>query len=208
MELKALSIKDFTDLLGSDSPAPGGGAAAALSGAQGAALIAMVCALTLGRKKYADAQTLAQEGFDRACAQKDRFLALMQSDADAYTRFRAAYALPKSTEPEQTIRAQAIEAAASASTQTPLKVMREAILALELTRSLLGRTNPSVVSDLGAAALSLQAALHTAWLNVKINLPSLPPELAEQCCIDGEALLAQGTALAEQIVSEVSQAIG
>lgn len=208
MELKALSIKEFTDLLGSDSPAPGGGAAAALSGAQGAALTAMVCALTLGRKKYADAQTLAQEGFDRACAQKDRFLALMQSDADAYTRFRAAYALPKSTAQEQTIRAQAIEAAATASTQTPLEVMREAILALELTRSLLGRTNPSVVSDLGASALSLQAALHTAWLNVKINLPSLPPELAERCRTDGEALLAQGTALAEQIVSEVSQAIG
>lgn len=209
--LEELSVKEFTELLGSDAPAPGGGSAAALAGAQGAALTAMVCALTLGRKKYAEFEALANEGYAAASKHRIEFLSLMQADTDAYNGFRAAMALPKETEAEKEYRRSRINAAAIESTLAPLSVMHEAAETLELTRSLLGKTNVNAVSDLGVAALSLNTALHGAWLNVKINLPGLPltPEETGPAKLraEAEALLARGQALAEEILQAVENAL-
>ena len=209
--LENLTVKEFTELLGSDAPAPGGGSAAALSGAQGAALTAMVCALTLGRKKYAEFEALAQAGFEAASQHRAEFLSLMQADTDAYNGFRAAMALPKETESEKEYRHARINAAAIESTLAPLSVMQEAVETLELTQSLLGKTNKNAVSDLGVAALSLKTALHGAWLNVKINLPGLPqtPEETgpQQLRAEAEALLTRGEALADEILQAVETAL-
>ena len=97
MELSELTVRSFANLLGSDAPAPGGGSAAALAGSMGAALSAMVSALTLGRKKYAESQELAQEGFDEASALKEDFLAAMERDTEVFNAFSAAMGLPKET---------------------------------------------------------------------------------------------------------------
>lgn len=206
MELQKLSIQEFSDLLGSDAPAPGGGSAAALSGAQGAALVAMVCALTLGRKKYAEYQQLAEESFQQAGEQKARFLSLMEADTEAFNDYRAAMSLPKQTDEEKTARKTAMGKAAVACTLVPSQVMYQAVLTLELTKSLLGKTNQNAVSDLGVAVLNLKTALHGAWLNVRINLSGLPSEeMAADFRSDGEKMLARGTSLADEIVQSVEE---
>lgn len=208
MELQKLTVLEYCDLLGSDAPAPGGGSAAALSGAQGAALTAMVCALTLGRAKYADYQSLAEEAFQQAGEQKQSFLSLMEADTAAFNDFRAAIALPKDDEQARAARKEAMGRAAESCTLVPLQVMYEACLTLKLTKTLLGKTNRSAVSDLGVAALHLKAALHGAWLNVKINLPSLPDEAAAaDFRAKGETLLREGCALADEILQAVEQSL-
>ena len=101
MELNKLTVQEFMDLLASDAPAPGGGSAAGISGALGASLASMVSALTLGRKKYADSQALAQSAIERAGQLQDGFLAAMERDTKAYNGFCQALSLPKDTEEEK-----------------------------------------------------------------------------------------------------------
>lgn len=208
MELSKLSVNEYMDLLGSDAPAPGGGSAAALSGAQGAALGAMVCALTLGREKYADFQIVAEPGMQRMNEAKAAFLTLMQTDTDAYNGFREALAMPKDTEAARATRKKEIEIRTIACILTPLKLMELSVQTLELIQIFIGRTNPNAVSDLGVAALSLKAALHGGWLNVKINLPGLPNEaMAAYFRRQGEELLQKGNALVDEIVAAVENAL-
>lgn len=208
MELQKLTVNEYCELLSSNSPAPGGGSASALSGAQGASLAAMVCALTLGRKKYADFQEVAQLGCDRMCECRDAFLTLLQTDTDAYNGYRAAAALPKETEAERAARRDAMETATIACILTPLELMKLTVRALELTAILVGRTNPNAVSDLGVAVLNFKAALHGAWLNVKINLPGLTrAELAADFRAQGEALLEKGYTLADDTLRAVEQTL-
>ena len=203
MELSELTVQAYTELLGSDAPAPGGGSASALAGAQGAALTAMVCALTLGRTKYAEYQALAEESLLLANRDRESFLELMQLDTEAFNRFRESMALPRGMEEEKAYRKQAMETAALGCTQVPVSMMRLAVSTLKLTRSLVGKSNRNAVSDLGVAALSLRAALEGAWLNVRINLPCLPSEDAAALEQEGRELLQIGVPLAEEIAALV-----
>jgi len=204
MELSELTVASFANLLGSDAPAPGGGSAAALEGALGAALAAMVSALTMGRKKYEQSQALAEDAFAKASELKEAFLAAMERDTQSFNDFCDAMSLPKTTDAEKRRRSEAMQAALVVCTESPLTMMELSVQALELTGSLMGKTNVSAVSDLGVAALSLGAALQGAWLNVCINVGSLKdPLVAEHFRTEGTALLERGTALSEQIYRSV-----
>ena len=208
MELSELTVTSFCNLLGSDEPAPGGGSAAALQGALGAALCAMVSALTLGRKKYEDSWQLAEDGYARAGELKDALLSAMERDTEVFQDFSAAMALPKSTEAERLYRAEQMQDALLRCTESPLSVMELCVQSLELTESLLGKTNVNAISDLGVAALSLGAALRSAWLNVLINHGSLKNQLLRETFRErGEALLEKGCALSERISRSVEKSL-
>lgn len=84
MELAELTVRGFTEEIASASPAPGGGSAAALAGAVGAALTAMVSGLTLGRKKYEAVQELALRAQAQADVLRKRLLAAMEQDTQAF----------------------------------------------------------------------------------------------------------------------------
>lgn len=208
MELKQLTVFDFAEVLSSDAPAPGGGSAAALTGALGAALTAMVCALTLDRKKYAAQQTLAQQTLAQARELQRLLLEKMDEDTRAFGQMRAAFALPKETPEQSSARTAAIQRALAVCTETPLSVMALALQALELACGAMGKTNASAISDLGVAALSLRAALQGAWLNVLINTGSMKDAvLAADCRARGEALLERGLPLAEGLYQSVLSAL-
>lgn len=208
MELKQLTVLDFAEVLSSDAPAPGGGSAAALTGALGAALTAMVCALTLDRKKYAEHQTLARQTLAQARELQARLLEYMDEDTRAFGQMSAAFALPKETPEQKAARSAAIQQALAVCTETPLSVMALALQALELACGAMGKTNASALSDLGAAALSLRAALQGAWLNVLINTGSMKDAvLAADCRARGEALLERGLPLAEGLYQSVLSAL-
>ena len=204
MKLAELQVSAFADILASDAPAPGGGSAAALEGALGAALTAMVCSLTVGKKKYADYQTLAAQTQAKALELKGRFVDVMDRDTEAFNVVSAAFGMPKETDEEKAARSAAIQKGLEGCTETPFEMMELAVEALELTAAVLGKSNASAASDLGVSALSLRAAIQGAWLNVLINIGSLKnQELAEDYRKRGEALLARALPLADQIYDEV-----
>ena len=204
MKLADLKVTEFIDLLASDAPAPGGGSAAALEGAIGAALTAMVCGLTKGKKKFAEFNDLAVEAEVKALALKDRFVDVMDRDTEAFNVVSAAFGMPKETDEEKAARSAAIQKGLEGCTATPFEMMEIALETLELTDSILGKSNDSAASDLGVSALSLRAAIQGAWLNVLINIGSLKnKELAEDYRVKGEALLAKALPLADKIYAEV-----
>ena len=203
-KLAELTVTEFADLLASDAPAPGGGSAAALEGAIGAALTAMVCGLTKGKKKFAEFNDLAVEAEAKALALKDRFIDVMDRDTEAFNVVSAAFGMPKATDEEKAARSAAIQKGLEGCTATPFEMMEIAVETLELTDSILGKSNDSAASDLGVSALSLRAAIQGAWLNVLINIGSLKnKELAEDYRVKGEALLAKALPLADKIYAEV-----
>ena len=204
MKLADLKVTEFIDLLASDAPAPGGGSAAALEGAIGAALTAMVCGLTKGKKKFAEFNDLAVEAEVKALALKNRFVDVMDRDTEAFNVVSAAFGMPKETDEEKAARSAAIQKGLEGCTATPFEMMEIAVETLELTDSILGKSNDSAASDLGVSALSLRAAIQGAWLNVLINIGSLKnKELAEDYRVKGEALLAKALPLADKIYAEV-----
>ena len=203
-KLAELTVTEFTALLASDAPAPGGGSAAALEGAIGAALTAMVCGLTKGKKKFAEFNDLAVEAEVKALALKDRFIDVMDRDTEAFNVVSAAFGMPKATDEEKAARSAAIQKGLEGCTATPFEMMEIAVEIPELTDSILGKSNDSAASDLGVSALSLRAAIQGAWLNVLINIGSLKnKELAEDYRVKGEALLAKALPLADKIYAEV-----
>lgn len=207
MKLADMQVTQFCDVLASDAPAPGGGSTAALEGALGAALTAMVCGLTTvgkSREKYAEYQEFVLASQKKALDLKARFVDVMDRDTEAFNVVSAAFGMPKATDEEKAARSAAIQKGLEGCTRTPFEMMELAAETLELTAELLGKTNDSVASDLGVSALSMRAAIQGAWLNVLINIGSLKnKELAEDYRKKGEALLAKALPLADQIYQNV-----
>ena len=207
MKLADLTVNGFVEELASDSPAPGGGSAAALEGALGAALAAMVCTLTTvgkSKEKYADYQEFVIESQKKLTELKVAFVDVMDRDTEAFNVVSAAFGMPKSTDEEKAARSAAIQKGLEGCTATPFEMMELCCKALEITPELLGKTNDSAASDLGVAALSLRSAIQGAWLNVLINIGSLKnKELAEDYRVKGEAMLAKALPLADKVYETV-----
>ena len=207
MKLADMQVTQFCDVLASDAPAPGGGSTAALEGALGAALTALVCGLTTvgkSREKYAEYQEFVLASQKKALDLKARFMDVMDRDTEAFNVVSAAFGMPKATDEEKAARSAAIQKGLEGCTRTPFEMMELAAETLELTAELLGKTNDSAASDLGVSALSMRAAIQGAWLNVLINIGSLKnKELAEDYRKKGEALLAKALPLADQIYQNV-----
>lgn len=167
------TINGFLDELASSSPAPGGGSVAALAGALGSALTAMVANLTIGKKKYADAEGEMKKILRQAESLRGQFAALIDKDTEAFQKVMEAFALPKETEPQKALRAAAIREATKEATLVPLEVMKHCIDALALAQEVASSGNANAVSDAGVSALMLHAACSGAALNVRVNLKSL-----------------------------------
>ena len=207
MKLAEMQVSQFCDVLASDAPAPGGGSTAALEGALGAALTAMVCGLTTvgkSKEKYADYQEFVIDSQKKALDLKARFVDVMDRDTEAFNVVSAAFGMPKATDEEKAARSAAIQKGLEGCTATPFEMMELAVETLELTAELLGKTNDSAASDLGVSALSLRAAIQGAWLNVLINIGSLKnKDLAEDYRKKGEEMLTKALPLADKIYAAV-----
>lgn len=204
MLLAERQVDDFTKVLASDAPAPGGGSAAALSGAVGAALTAMVCMLTAGRKKYAEHEAFVLAVQEKAEALRMRFIDVMDRDTEAFLVISRAYGMPKVTDEEKAARSAAIQAGLVECIKTPFEMMELSLETVQLTDSLLGKFNTSSASDLGVGALSLRTAVQGAWLNVLINIGSLKDQqVADHYRRQGSALVEQVIALADHVYETV-----
>lgn len=152
MKLADMQVTQFCDVLASDAPAPGGGSTAALEGALGAALTAMVCGLTTvgkSKEKYAEYQEFVLASQKKALDLKARFVDVMDRDTEAFNVVSAAFGMPKATDEEKAARSAAIQKGLEGCTRTPFEMMELAAETLELTAELLGKTNDSAASDPG-----------------------------------------------------------
>ena len=208
MQLPEMSIVAFSDLLASDSPAPGGGSTAALAGALGISLAAMVAGLTVGKKKYAEHEELARSVMQKAGALQKELLDLMDKDTEAFNGVTAVFAMPKETDEQKAARSAAMQTALQACTVTPFAMMECALQALELAHSLVGKSNDSAASDLGVGALGLKMAMQGAWLNVLINISGIKDAaFADSYRKNGETLIAKALPLADDIYNQVLQSV-
>jgi methenyltetrahydrofolate cyclohydrolase len=176
MSYNTQPLQTILDQLASAEPAPGGGTVAALSGALGASLVAMVCRLTIGKKGYENVSAEMCAILARAEALQRELADLMQADTDAYTGVMNAYGLPKTTDGEKAARLHAIQAALHHASDVPLRVAGLCEQVLELARSVADTGNKNATSDGGVGALMAEAGLRGAAFNVTINLGSITDE--------------------------------
>ncbi|MFF4988153.1 cyclodeaminase/cyclohydrolase family protein [Streptosporangium saharense] len=169
------TIDDFLGSLAARVPAPGGGASAALHGAQAAALLGMVARYSDGPKQ-AGHEELIGRVLAEADALRDRALGLAEEDAAAFTAVTDAYRLPKETEQERTARSAAIAGALAAAARPPAETIDLARRLVELAEELLPVGNRNVITDVAAAAEAARAAATTARVNVEINLGGIRDE--------------------------------
>ncbi len=162
----------FLEQLASSSPAPGGGSAAAHTGAVAAALVAMVGRLTAGREKYADVENRMLEIISQAERLRSWMQEAVQLDEDAFTSMMAARKLPKNTPDEQAARTDALRMANAEAAAVPLKVAQRSLDVLGLALEVAEKGNVNAITDAASAALMSRAALKGAGLNVKINAAS------------------------------------
>ena len=173
MSLVDISVRAFTEKLASNAPAPGGGSVAALSGAMGAALISMVCNLTVGKPKYAEYEPLIKETLAKSDKLAADLLDAIQKDTDAFDSVIAAFGMPKETDGQKAARAEAIQEAYKTAIASPEATAEYCMTVMKLAQSLLGKSNVNAVSDLAVGATQAHAGLKGALANVRINLPSM-----------------------------------
>ena len=173
MIMTDMTVRAFSEKLASNAPAPGGGSAAALSGALGAALISMVCRLTQGKEKYAEFESLVMDTIPKSDELMNALLDGIQKDTNAFDGVIAAFGLPKGTDAEKVARTEAIQKAYKEAIVSPETTAEDCLAVMRLAKSLLYKSNKSAASDLTVGALQAFAGLSGALENVAINLPSI-----------------------------------
>jgi len=171
--LVGLSVRAFADEVSMDSPAPGGGSVAALCGALGAGLSAMVANLTVGKKGYEKVFGDLKRAAVAAQVLKDDFLRFVDEDTVAFNRVMDAFRMPKATGEQIRERDAAVEEASKGATLVPLEVLKRSVNLLRLAKEVAKKGNKNSVSDAGVAGLAAQAAADGAFYNIRINLAGL-----------------------------------
>ena len=203
------TIAKFLDELASEQPTPGGGGAAAIMGAVGAALVSMVANLTIGKKNYEAFDAELKEARAKAEALRAELTAAINEDVDAFNAVMGAYGLPRGTDEEKAARAAAIQAALKQATDAPLRAVKACHEVIKLSAVVADKGNINVISDAGVAVLAANAGLRSAALNVYINAKSIKDrEFAEIRLGEVNALTDLAALKTEEVYAVVRGKIG
>ncbi len=194
------SVDTFLSRVAGPTPTPGGGSVAAHAGALGAALAQMVAGLTVGKKKYAAVEEEMKSLALQASTLRRQLGALVQRDADAYERVRAAYAMPREPEAAAQARQAAIQDALVFASEIPLETAQAAAAVTELAAAVAERGNANAATDGAVAALMAEAACKGAALNVRVNIVSLDGDHAQIGARLSDAARACVAAAAEHVL--------
>ena len=205
-KLNALSVAEFTGKLSSKEPAPGGGGAAALTGALAAALGGMVACLTTGKPKYAEVEEEIQSLKEEVDRLRNELLALVEKDAEVFVPLSKAYGMASVTEEEKTEKERVMQVCLKQAASVPLEIMEKCASTLPLIEKLAEKGSVMAVSDAGCAAALSKAAMQAAWLNVRINVRLLKDEkAASEIDSRGAELLKESIPLSDRIYLAVER---
>lgn len=206
--LVRMTCKDFAHETASESPAPGGGSVSAYMGALGAALGTMVANLSAHKAGWDSRWKEFSDWADKGQAALGKLLSLVDEDTAAFDRIMAALGMPKGSEEEQALRAEALEKATLYATEVPLKTMKAALEVFPLVRAMALDGNPNSVSDAGVGALAARSAILGAQLNVRINAAGLADrKTAERLCEEAARIAAEAMAAEAEVLEIVNSKI-
>jgi formiminotetrahydrofolate cyclodeaminase len=174
--IKDKTIHQFLDDLASKSATPGGGSAAAIMGAMGAALVSMVCNLTIGKKNYEAVEPEMKELLTKAENLRAQLMDMVRADVEVFDKVMGAYGLPKETQEQKTARSQQIQSALQEATDVPIACAKACAEVIRLSKIVAEKGNRNVVSDAGVAVVAGYAALKSAALNVYVNAGAIKDE--------------------------------
>jgi formiminotetrahydrofolate cyclodeaminase len=198
-------IGAWLEALASSAPAPGGGAAGALEVAIGAALVEMVCNLTIGKPAFAEHEAVMTSARDRAGAIRAAAVGLAAEDAEAFDAVIAAYRLPRETEAETEARTAAIQAALATAADVPRRTAAAASEVLDLAERIVPGANPNVVSDAAAAAGAARGALQASLVNIDANRSSITDAALRQELDEVARTIERDLVRADAIVAAVRE---
>ena len=202
-------VDTFLDELASGAPTPGGGSAAAIMGAMGAALVSMVCNVTIGKKGLEPVEAEMKAVRDESEKLRLRLTAMVAEDVEAFNGLMAAYRLPKATDEERSRRGAAIQSSLRAATETPLACARACAEVVALSKRAAEKGYAGVISDAGVGVLAANTALRSAALNVYINAPSLKDRaFADAATAELEQLLGDSARESELVFELVRSRLG
>ena len=206
--IQDLTVSSFLEKLSSKSPTPGGGGAAGLGGAVGAALGKMVVNLTIGKKRYADVEEEMQSILTKLAHLEQEFLRLAEEDAVVFAPLAEAYLLPSGTEEEKRNKEKILEGHLLAASLVPLAVMERSLEALDSMEILANKGSRMAVSDVGVGVQFIRAALLGAKMNVFINTKTMVQrEKARELNAMAETMAGTGISRAEAIYTQVEAAL-
>jgi len=199
--LASASVRGFVELLGSRTPAPGGGSASALIAAMGAALGAMVGWMTYGKRKFESQDPVMRRLIPPLHEAMKALLPMIDRDTRAFDAYLAAVGMPKDTAREKAARHAAMQEGLKAAVHVPLEVMRTGDRCWEPMKEMAAHGNPASRSDLEVGARALETGIWGASRNVAINLPGLEDEAFRRTVSDeAEALAARAAAMRDEVL--------
>ena len=203
------SVDEFLDALASKEPAPGGGSGAALGGALAAALVSMVCNLTIGKKGYEDVQEPMADLLRKSEAIRNELPQLLEADTQVYGKVMAAYRQPRKTPEQKRARNIAMQGALKEATDVPLSIAERCAQVVELALPAAEMGNQWAVSDAGVGVLLADASMRAALLNVYINLSSIKDkDYVQQTLARVEAITGGKDEFRERVLKIVREKIG
>lgn len=206
--IKDQTIELFLENLAGKSSTPGGGSAAAIIGAMGAALVSMVANFTIGKKGYEAVNSDMEAVLAAAEEFRLRFIDLIQADVDVFNQVMLAYGMPRETDPDKQVRSAAIQTALKAATDVPLACATLCLEVIELSRQVAEKGNTNVISDAGVAVLAAEAAMGSAALNIYINIANIKDtEFVEDRRQRLEVMLASSSEITDQVYALVKSKV-
>jgi glutamate formiminotransferase len=168
-QLIDLTLTDFAEETAGESMAPGGGSISAYVGTLGVSLGTMVANLSAHKAGWDERWQEFSEWAEKGQAYKNKLLALVDEDTNAFNKIIDGFRMPKSSETEKKERANAIEAATIYATEVPLQVMETAFASMEVMDAMAKIGLQNSLSDAGVGALCARTAVYGAYFNVRIN---------------------------------------
>lgn len=198
--IEQMQVSEFLTELSSKAPVPGGGGASAVAGALGNALGQMVANLTIGKKKYLDAEEEIKDLLEQMKKGQENFLQLAAADAQVFAPLAAAYTLPYGTEEEKLYKDQVMEKNLLEASLVPIQIMEKALMMLDILEILQKKGSRMAVSDVGVGVQFIRTALLGAVMNVYINTKSMKKrEKAEELNLYADQMMKKGIEKADAV---------
>ena len=200
-----LSARSFSDEVSRETPAPGGGSVSSYVGALGTSLAGMVANLSCNTRGWENKVEIFSEKAHQVNKIREKLLSLVDEDAHSFNSIMEAYKLPKDTDKNKKNRSKAIKDATLYAAQIPLNIMIESYNSYDLIEFLAKEGNQNSLSDSGVACLCVHAAIHGAYLNVRINLKDVNE--GGEIMKKAEKILKESYLIKEKIMNLVEEKI-